>query len=72
MVLFFVGMFLLKALVVAALAVGIYKLVIFLNRKDEERRGGIESGAVNIVKKRFASGEIDEEEYRTKIRALRS
>ncbi len=72
MVLYFAGMILLKLLVIAAIALGIYKLVVFLHRIYEKRRGRSESSAIEILKKRFALGEIEEQEYRARLRVLRS
>ncbi len=72
MVLYFAGMILLKLLVIAAIALGIYKLVVFLHSIYEKRRGGSENSAIEILKKRFALGEIEEQEYRARLRVLRS
>jgi len=72
MILYFIGMILLKLLVIVAIALGILKLVVFIHRKYEKRMGRSESNAIEILKKRFASGEIEEQEYRARLRALRS
>jgi uncharacterized membrane protein len=70
MMLYFFGMVLLKLLVMAAIALAIYKLVVFIHgRYRSHIRGGM---AVETLRKRFAAGEIDEEEYRTRLRVLRS
>ena len=72
MILYFIGMILLKLLVIVAIGLGIYKLVVFIHRKYEKSMGRSESNSIEILKKRFASGEIEEEEYRTTLRVLRS
>lgn len=72
MILYFVGMILLKLLLIAAIALGIYKLVVFIHRRYEKSIRRSESNAIEILKKRFAMGEIEEEEYRTRLRVLRS
>ncbi len=70
MILYFVGMILLKLLVFVAIVLAIYKLVVFIHRRYHSRvRGGF---AIETLRKRFATGEIDEEEYRTRLRVLRS
>lgn len=72
MILYFVGMILLKLLLIAAIALGIYKLVVFIHRRYEKSIRRSESNPIEILKKRFAMGEIEEEEYRTRLRVLRS
>ena len=72
MILYFVGMVLLKLLVFVAIGLGIYKLVAYIHQHYHSRAGGIESSAIETLKKRFARGEIDEEEYRAKLRVLRA
>ena len=72
MILYFVGMILLKLLLIGAIALGIYKLVVFIHRRYEKSIRRSESNAIEILKKRFAMGEIEEEEYRTRLRVLRS
>ena len=70
MILYFVGMVLLRLLVFVAIVLAIYKLVVFIHGRYHSRvRGSI---AIEALKKRFAAGEIDEEEYRTRLRVLRS
>ena len=72
MILYFVGMILLRLLVIAAIALVIYKLVVFIHERYEKRMGRSKNHAIEIVKKRFASGEIEEKEYRARLRVLRS
>ncbi len=72
MILYCAGIILLKLLLIVAIALGIYKLVFFMHKSYEKGLSRNGSNAIEIVKKRFASGEIEEQEYRARLRALRS
>ena len=72
MILYFVGLILLRLLVIVAIALGIYKLVVFVHGRYEKHWRRNKSNAIEIVKKRFATGDIEEQEYRTRLRVLRS
>ncbi len=50
MILYFVGMILLKLLLIAAIALGIYKLVVFIHRRYEKSIRRNESNAIEILK----------------------
>jgi uncharacterized membrane protein len=72
MILYFAGLILLRLLVIVAIALGIYKLVVFIHRRYEKHGRWNSSSAIEVLKKRFALGEIEEDEYRTRLRVLRS
>ena len=74
MILFIACMILLRIFVLAAIVLGIYKLVSFVQEKDRLRSQHLVSGekkAIQILKARFASGEIDESEYEARLKVLR-
>ena len=75
MTLWFIGMIALRLLVLAIVILGIYKLVSHFRQKERERRSveaKAERRAVIVLRERFASSEIDEEEYKHKLEVLGS
>jgi len=75
MTLFIIGMIALRVLVLAAVVLGIYKLVVYIRERDRGyTRGTVdgEKSSVCILKERYASGEIDEIELKEKLKILRS
>ena len=75
MTLWIVGMIALRLLILAIVILGIYKLVSHFRQKERERRA-VETRAgsrgVVVLRERFASGEIDESEYKHKLEVLES
>ena len=75
MTLWVIGMIALRILVLAVVVLGIYKLVSFLRQKEREKQAveaKAERRAVIIARERYASGEINEEEYGHKLKVLGS
>ena len=64
MTLFFLGLGALKVLIIASIIVAIIKIVKYIARKKDY--------AVNLLKERYARGEIDEKEYRERLAILSS
>ena len=64
MTLFFIGLGALKVLIIASIIVAIIKIVKYIARKKDY--------AVNLLKERYARGEIDEKEYRERLAILSS
>jgi len=75
MVPWFIGAMTVKLLVLAAIILGIYKLVVFVDSRRARRLPQGSAGsrrAVGIARERYASGEIDEQEYRRILEVLGS
>ena len=75
MVPWFIGAMTVKLLVLTAIILGIYKLVVFVDSRRERRLTPGSAGsrrAVGIARERYASGEIDEQEYRRILEVLGS
>ncbi len=73
MTLWVIGMIALRILVLAVVVLGIYKLVSFLRQRERERQAveaKAERRALIIARERYASGEINEEEYGHKLKVL--
>ena len=60
MVLYLIGIILLKLLLTVAVVLGIYKIIVFISRRYERGIRRDKSNAIEIVRKRFAAGEIEE------------
>jgi uncharacterized membrane protein len=69
MTFFFIGWILIRLLVLAIIVLGIYKLVTYLRERNGKVR---ENRGVTVLKERFASGEIDEAEYKERLKVLKS
>jgi uncharacterized membrane protein len=70
MTLYIIGFFILRLLVMAVIILGLVKLIVQLTKKchceKQNHRGE------TVLKERFASGEITEDEYNQKLKVLRS
>ena len=69
MTFFFIGWILIRLLVLAIIVLGIYKLVTYLRERNGKGR---ENRGVSVLRERFASGEIDEAEYKERLKVLKS
>lgn len=76
MTLHIIGFVIFKVLALFTIGLIIFKTVMYIKKKSyemhEEYRGKSKSNAFNIIKSRFASGEIDENEYKEKFEFLKS
>lgn len=59
---------LISFIIIIAIAYFIIKQ--FINNKDRSHSFNGESNAITILKERYAKGEIDEEEYKKRLRIL--
>ena len=65
MTLYIIGLIILRILCTAIFFLGLYKLVTLAHKKMGKHHRTVENRGIIILKERFASGEIDEEKYRT-------
>jgi uncharacterized membrane protein len=61
---FIIGLVVFRLLVLAAIGVGIFKIVKYVQRNKNR--------ALNLLKERYVKGEIDEKEYRDRLSVLTS
>lgn len=60
------GSSIVNLLIIAGIIFFVYKLM-----KGNRRQGSYSEPAIEILKRRYASGEIDEEEYNRKLKILK-
>ncbi|HAK46209.1 MAG TPA: hypothetical protein DCO79_09880 [Spirochaeta sp.] len=69
---YIIGVAVLKMLLTAVFILGLYKIIVHISRKFHNHEGLRENRGIVILKERFASGEIDEDKYRTMAEVLKS
>jgi uncharacterized membrane protein len=67
---YFIGWIVVRLLVLAIVVLSIYKIVTVV--RDREGRRKATAHGVRILRQRFASGEIDEAEYRQRLSVLKA
>ena len=71
-----IGFIIFKILMAVTFGVIVFKVIMLIKKKSyemhEKHRNTIKSNAVNILKERFASGEIDDKEYNEKLEFLKT
>jgi len=76
MTLHLVGLIVFKLLMALTFGVIIYKVIMLIQKKSlkmhEKYRNTRKSNAIIILKERFASGEIDDNEFNEKLKFLKS
>lgn len=71
MTLYIVGLIVLRLLLTAVFFLGLYKAVYLIHGKMKNQRIERENRGVIVLKERFASGEIDEEKFRSMMSVLK-
>lgn len=71
MTMYIIGLILLRLLITAIFFLGLYKIIKLIHGKMDSRRMKGENRGEIILKERFASGEIDEEKYRSMMSVIK-
>ena len=71
MTMYIIGLIIMKLLSVAIFFLVLFKIISLIHSKTGHSHSESENRGVSVLKERFASGEIDEEKYRTMINVLK-
>jgi uncharacterized membrane protein len=71
MTVFFIGFIALRLLLSAIFFLGLYKIIVYIRKRSGRFDSFRENRGIIILKERFASGEIEEEKYRTMSEVLK-
>lgn len=71
MTMYIIGLIVLRLLFTAIFFLGLYKIITLIHEKMRKQRTEGENRGVIVLKERFASGEIDEEKFRSMMSVLK-